>query len=58
MYVTQSNTTQLYYLLGRADLRWIFSDILKGDFDIQRFSKRKWVLTKCTFENLWSQVYP
>ena len=44
---------QLYFILGRAELHWNFSSILKDDFDIHRFSNRKWVLTMCTVGNLW-----
>ena len=43
------NTTQLYFILGIADLYWIFPDCS----DIHIISNRKRVLTMCTVENLW-----
>ena len=45
-YISDRNKiVQLYFILGTAELRWIFSSILKDDFDIYRFSNRKWVST-------------
>ena len=49
----KNNISQLYFILGRAKLRWNFSSTLKDGFDIHRFSNRKWVLTMCSVENLW-----
>ena len=40
----KNNIAQLYFILGRAELRWNLSSILKDVFDIHRFSNRKWVL--------------
>ena len=48
----QNNTAQLYFILGRAELRWNFSIIPKDGSDIHRFSNRKWVSTMCTVGNL------
>ena len=39
----KNNIVQLYFILGRAKLRWNFSSILKDGFDIHRLSNRKWV---------------
>ena len=44
----KNNIAQLYFILGRAELHWNFSSILKDGFDIHRFSNRKWVLTMCS----------
>ena len=53
LYISQKNNiAQLYLILGRAELRWNFSSILKDDFDIHRFSNKKWVLTMCSVGNL------
>ena len=49
----KNNIAQLYFILGRAELRWNFSSMLKDGFDIHRFSNRKWVLTMCSVGNLW-----
>ena len=49
----KNNIVQLYLILGRAELRWNFSSILKDGPDIDRFSNRKWVLTMCSVGNLW-----
>ena len=49
----KNNIAQLYFILGRAKLRWNFSSILKDGFDIHRFSNSKWVLTMCSHGNLW-----
>ena len=49
----KNNIAQLHFILGRAELCWNFSSILKDGFDIHRFSKRKWVLTMCSVGNLW-----
>ena len=40
----KNNIAQLYFIYGRAELRWNFSNILKDAFDIHRFSNRNWVL--------------
>ena len=48
----KNNIAQLFFILGRAELRWNFSSILKDGFDIHRFSNRKWVLTICSVGNL------
>ena len=48
----KNNIAQLYFILGRAELHWKFSSILKDGFDIHRFSNRKWVLTMCIVGNL------
>ena len=54
LYISHKNDiAQLYFILGRAELRWHFSSILKDGFDILRFSNRKWVLTLCNVGNLW-----
>ena len=37
----KNNIAQLYFILGRAELCWNFSSILKDGFDIHRFSNRK-----------------
>ena len=37
----KNNIVQLYFILGRAELCWNFSSILKDGFDIHRFSNRK-----------------
>ena len=47
-----TRSTQLYFILGRAKLRWNFSSIPKDGSDIHRFSNRKWVSTMCTVGNL------
>ena len=40
-YIWHKNSiTQLYLILGIAELRWNFSSILKDGFDIHRFSKQ------------------
>ena len=44
--------TQLYFILGRSELRWIFSNIPKDGYDIHRFPNRKWVSTMWTVGNL------
>ena len=52
-YIWHKNSiAQLYFMLRTAKLRWNCSSILKDAFDIHRFSKRKWVLTMSTTENL------
>ena len=43
----RNNTAQLYFILGRANLRWKLCSIPKDGSDIDRFSNRKWVLTMC-----------
>ena len=48
----KNNITQLHFILGRAELCWNFSSILKDLSDIHRFSNRKWVLTMCSVGNL------
>ena len=48
----KNDIVQLYLILGRAELLWNFSSILKDGFDIHRFSNRKCVLTMCTVGNL------
>ena len=48
----KNNIAQLYFILGRAELHWNFSSILKDGFDIHRFSNRKWVSTMCSVGNL------
>ena len=48
----KNNIVQLYFILGTAELHWIFSTVLKDGFDIHTFSNRKWVLTMCTVGNL------
>ena len=48
----KNNIAQLYFILGRANLHWNFSSILKDGFDIHRFSNRKWILTMCSVGNL------
>ena len=48
----KNNIAQLYFIVGRAELRWNFFSILKDGFDIHRFSNRKWVLTMCSVGNL------
>ena len=48
----KNNIAQLYFILGRAELRSNFSNILNDGFDIHRFSNRKWVLTMCSVGNL------
>ena len=41
IYIGHKNSiTQLYFILGIAELRWNFSSILKDGFDIHRFSKQ------------------
>ena len=49
----KNNNTQLYFILGRAELCWNFSSIPKDGSDIHRFSNRKWVSTMWTVGNLW-----
>ena len=49
----KNNTTQFYFILGRAELHWNFCSIPMDGSDIHRFSNRKWVLTMCTVGNLW-----
>ena len=44
----KTNTAQLYFTLGRAELHWNFSSIPNDGSDIHRFSNRKWVSTMCT----------
>ena len=48
----KNNISQFYFILGRAELHWNFSSILKDGFDIHRFSNRKLVLTMCSVGNL------
>ena len=48
----KNNIAQLYFILGRAEVHWNFSSILKDGFDNHRFSNRKWVLTMCSAGNL------
>ena len=48
----KNNTAQLYFILGRAELHWNFTSILKDAFDIYRFFNRKWVLTMYSVGNL------
>ena len=48
----KKNTAQLYLILDRADLFWIFSQYTKDGSDIYRFSYKKWVLTPYTAGNL------
>ena len=47
----KNNIAQLYFILGRAELRWNFSSIPKDGPDIHRFSNRK-VSIMCTVGNL------
>ena len=39
----KNNIVQLYFILGRHELCWNFSCILKDGFDIHRFSNGKCV---------------
>ena len=48
----KNNIAQFYFMLGRAELCWNFSSILKDGFDIHRFSNRKGILTMCSVGNL------
>ena len=34
---TKNNIAQLYFILGRAELHWNFSSLLKDGFDIHSF---------------------
>ena len=49
---SKNNTAQLYFILGRVQLHFIFSSIPVEGSDIHRFSNTKWVLTMCTVGNL------
>ena len=40
----KNNTTQLYFILGRADLYWDFSSIPKDGSDIHGFANWSWSL--------------
>ena len=44
----KNNTTKLYFILGRAELRWNFSTIPQDGSDINRF-----LTAMCTVRNLW-----
>ena len=48
----KNNIAQLYFILGRAELLWNFSSMLKDGSYIHRFSNRKWVLAMCSVGNL------
>ena len=48
----KNNTAQIYFISGRAELRWNFSITPEDGFDIHRFFSRKWVVTMCIVGNL------
>ena len=54
----KNNIAQLYFILGRAELRWNFSRILKDGFDIHRFSNRKCIDHLCMLQNIFSNRPP
>ena len=43
---------QLYFILGRAELHWNFSSLLRDGSDIHRFPKVHMVETHFLLENL------
>ena len=47
-----NNSAQLYFILGRTELRWNFSSILKDGSDVHRFPKVHMVETHFLLENL------
>ena len=49
----KNKTAQLYFMLEKIKLCWNFSIVPKEDSDIDRFTNRKWVLSRYTEGNLW-----
>ena len=49
----KNNTTQLYFILGRANLSWNFSSLLRGVPDVHRFPTVYMIKTHLLLENLW-----
>ena len=49
----KNNIAQLYFILGRAELRWNFSSWLKDASDIYRLPILHMVKTHFLLENLW-----
>ena len=52
----KNNIAQLYFILGRAELRWNFSSWLKDAPDIYRFPTVYVVKIHFLLENLWMSV--
>ena len=48
----KNNIAQLYFILGRAELRWNFSSLLRDASDIHRFPTLHMVKTHFLLENL------
>ena len=49
----KNNIAQLYFILGRAELRWNFSSWLRDASDIHRFPTLHMVNIHFLLENLW-----
>ena len=49
----KTNTTQLYLILGRANLHWNFSSLFRDDTDIQSFPTGDMFSTHFVLEYLW-----
>ena len=49
----QNNTSQLYFILERANLCWYFTSLLRNDSDIHKFPSIHMVKIYFLLENLW-----
>ena len=49
----KNNIAQLYFILGRAELRWNISSWLRDASDIHRFPTLHMIKTHFQLENLW-----
>ena len=49
----KNNNAQLYFILGKAELRWNFSSWLRDASDIYRFPTLHMVKTHFLLKNLW-----
>ena len=49
----KNNIAQLFFVLGRAELRWNFSSWLRDASDIHRFPTLHMVKAHFLLENLW-----
>ena len=53
----KNNTAQLYFVLGRVDLDFIFFSLLRDAPDIHKFPTMYMANTHFLLENLWISVF-